>query len=178
MMEAIWASFITTKGEEHVGLGLPACLQVIAQLGGRITADSQPGAGATFTILLPATPGDGSGQISDLLSAAPDEILLIDDDDDWAQFVTDTLKAVGRRVTRQETVNGIDDAKLILVDETLMAEPVAEILDRLQAAGVADKTVVVASAMKVERTTAHMQAGIRDVALKPYTPAELAEILT
>ena len=173
MLDAMWASFITTKGDGHVGLGLPACLHIITQLDGHIIADSEPGQGTTFTITLPAAPDVANTD----LNAAPGSILLIDDDDDWAQFVMYTLAAVGKNVTRQEVVNGAADAGFILVDETLVAKPIADVLADLKAAGAADKTIVVASAMKVERTTAYLQAGVKDVVLKPYTSGELAAIL-
>ena len=173
MLDAMWASFITTKGDGHVGLGLPACLHIITQLDGHVIPDSQPGRGTTFTITLPAAP-----HVPDRdLSVAPGSILLIDDDDDWAHFVTNALAAAGKRVTRREAVNGAADASFILVDETLIARPIADVLADLKAAGAADKTVVVASAMKVERATAYLQAGVKDVVLKPYTPDELAAIL-
>jgi GAF domain-containing protein/CheY-like chemotaxis protein len=173
MLDAMWASFVTTKGDGHVGLGLPACLHIITQLDGHIIADSQPGHGTTFTIILPAAPDVVDTDLSD----APGSILLIDDDDDWARFVTNILAAAGKSVTRQETVSGVADASFILVDETYMARPINDVLEDLKAADALDKTVVVASAMKVERTTSYLQAGVKDVVLKPYTSAELAAIL-
>jgi len=173
MLDAMWASFVTTKGAGHVGLGLPACLHIITQLDGHVIADSQAGQGTTFTVTLPAAPNVAATD----LSAVPGSILLIDDDDDWARFVTSVLSAAGKRVTRQEAVNGVADASFILVDETYRAKPIAEVLADLKAAGALDKTVVVASAMKVERTTSYLQTGVKDVVLKPYTPGELAVIL-
>jgi signal transduction histidine kinase len=40
-------------GAPGVGLGLAICRAVVEARGGRITADSRPGAGATFTVHLP-----------------------------------------------------------------------------------------------------------------------------
>ena len=172
MMDKIWASFITTKGPSHSGVGLPACLHIITQLEGHIAVESQPGQGTSFAILLPA-----SAEAAADLSAAPPAISLIDDDDDWARFVTNILTAAGKKVTRYPSAEGATDADLILVDETLTIRPVAEVLADLKDAGAASKTVVLSTAMKVERTTRYMRAGVKDVALKPYTPAELAELL-
>jgi K+-sensing histidine kinase KdpD len=173
MMDKIWAPFITTKGPGRTGLGLPACLHITTQLDGHIAADSQPGQGTTFTILLPA-----SSEAADAdMSVAPANISLIDDDDDWAHFVMDALSAAGKSVTRHSTAEGAADADLILVDETLRTAPIADVLAALKDAGAADKTIVVAAAMKVERTTTYLQAGVRDVVLKPYTPGELAALL-
>ncbi|MGD9101125.1 MAG: GAF domain-containing protein [Anaerolineae bacterium] len=174
MMDKIWASFITTKGPAHSGMGLPACLHIVTQLEGHITVESEPGQGTTFTLLLPANPDDIAPAD---LSAAPPNIALIDDDDDWARFAVETLSAAGKEVTRYPSVAGASVADLILVDETVAATPITEVLAGLQEAGAADKTIVVAAAMKVERTTEYMQAGVKDVALKPYTPAQLAALL-
>jgi signal transduction histidine kinase len=173
VLDKMWASFVTTKGPGHAGLGLPACLHVITQLEGRITAESQPGQGTTFTVVLPASPDVAAAD----LSAAPDHVALIDDDDDWAQLVTEALTEAGKRVTHHTTAAGAAEADLILVDEILTATPVAEVLAALKAAQVTDKTIVVATAMKVERTTTYLRAGVRDVVAKPYTPQELAALL-
>jgi GAF domain-containing protein len=172
MRDKVWASFITTKGPGHSGIGLPACLHIVTQLDGHITLDSRPGQGTTFNLMLPASPDAAAD-----LSGAPTNIALIDDDDDWARFVTNVLSAAGKKITRYESAQGVAEADLILADETLLATPIGDVLDELQEAGLTDKTIVVATAMKVERTTRYMQTGVRDVALKPYTPAELVSLL-
>ena len=174
MTDKIWAPFVTTKGAGHSGLGLPACLHIISQLEGRITVDNQPGEGATLTVLLPISFDE---LFTPDLSPAPARILLIDDDDDWAGFVVDALTAAGKSVTRQATADGGADADLILVDEALVAMPVNDVLAALKEAGVVEKTIVVAAAMKVERTTCYLQAGVKDVVSKPYTLSELAALL-
>jgi len=54
-LDKIWMPFYTTKGSEGgTGLGLPACAQVIEQLGGKILVDSEVGLGTTFSVFLPA----------------------------------------------------------------------------------------------------------------------------
>ena len=53
-----------------------------------------------------------------------------------------------------------------------------EVLQALKQAGVADKTLLVAASLEVEKVITYMQTGIKDAVLKPYTPGELAEILT
>ncbi len=181
MLDEIWASFISTKGNGHAGLGLPACLHVITQLDGRMTVDSQPGEGTTFIILLPASSeprdADGPTELAEVLSQAPKNVLLIDDDDDWAKFVTESLTAAGIKVTRRTTVNGVANANLILVDETLMATSIVDVLATLKSSGAGDKAILASAAMNVERTTTYLQAGVKDVVLKPYTADELAAIL-
>ena len=53
-LEKIWVSFFTTKKDKGgTGLGLPACMEIVNQSGGRIQVDSKVGKGTTFTVLLP-----------------------------------------------------------------------------------------------------------------------------
>jgi signal transduction histidine kinase len=53
-MDKIWMAFYTTKGDRGgTGLGLPACAQIIGELGGRILVESDVGFGSTFSIVLP-----------------------------------------------------------------------------------------------------------------------------
>ncbi|NQT18581.1 MAG: PAS domain S-box protein [Planctomycetes bacterium] len=56
----IFDPFFTTKSKGS-GLGLSISLSVIADLNGRIEVESEQGAGATFTILLPATEAPAVG---------------------------------------------------------------------------------------------------------------------
>jgi two-component system NtrC family sensor kinase len=51
-LKRVFDSFFTTK-QSGTGLGLALCKKVVEHHNGTITVDSQPGVGATFTILLP-----------------------------------------------------------------------------------------------------------------------------
>ncbi len=59
--ERAFESFFTTKsGDKAAGLGLPAVRRFAAQAGGKAWLRSEPGAGTTVTVLLPAAPGSES----------------------------------------------------------------------------------------------------------------------
>jgi signal transduction histidine kinase len=49
----IFDPFMTTKGPAGNGMGLAMSRMLIARQGGRITVESTPGAGSSFTIWLP-----------------------------------------------------------------------------------------------------------------------------
>lgn len=55
IQEKIWVSFFTTKGDRGgTGLGLSACMQIVNQNNGKIWLKSEPGKGATFSVILPS----------------------------------------------------------------------------------------------------------------------------
>jgi len=64
-IDKIWMAFYTTKGDRGgTGLGLTACAQIIGQLEGKITIESDVGLGTTFSVFLPALE-DTNKDISD-----------------------------------------------------------------------------------------------------------------
>jgi signal transduction histidine kinase/DNA-binding response OmpR family regulator len=53
-IDKVWVAFYTTKGDRGgTGLGLAACAQIIGQLDGKITVESDVGVGTTFSVFLP-----------------------------------------------------------------------------------------------------------------------------
>ncbi|RPI30249.1 MAG: GAF domain-containing protein [Chloroflexota bacterium] len=177
--DTLWAAFVTTKGANHPGLGLPACLHIITQMHGRITASSKPGEGATFNIILPSAPEKWEKQVMNV-SAGPSNIMIIDDDDTWAQKAAQILTQAGKIVIRAA---GIEcqiepEPQMIWVDEAITGARISDVLEALNSKGLIGITIVVAAAMKVERTTAYLKAGVKDVALKPYTPGEILALLS
>ena len=172
--DQIWTAFFTTKGSGYAGLGLAAALTTLSQMGGRITLDSEPGKGATFTIVIPTAPDDEAID----LSYAPQNIFFVDEaTDTWALFAANVLKLAGKNVVVQESPAGAAEADLILVDEALTTMPVTDVVAQLKEAGVAGKAVVVTAALDTTRAARYMKAGVKDVALKPYTYMELAAFL-
>lgn len=55
IMSRIFRPFFTTK-KHGTGLGLTISMQIVRQHGGTIRVESSPGAGATFTVVLPTAP--------------------------------------------------------------------------------------------------------------------------
>lgn len=173
-VDRIWAPFYTAKGPGHAGLGLSAALRILRQMEGQISVENRPQAGAVFEIRVPAC--DASLPEAELPGGR--SILLVDDEDAWSRFVADALEEAGSQVTR--SADGRVDPQpfdLILVDDVLEGADPLEVLDSMQEVGACDRTVVVASSMRVERMLALLERGAGDVVLKPYTKAALAEVV-
>ena len=163
LLEKVWTPFFSTKAG-HNGLGLPAALHVFTQLQGEIHVQSKPGKGTTVELMLPA------GRPVAAKPGKTPVVRLIDDDDAWAQFFVDTVKTASR-------ASALDaKAEFILVDEHIEAADFEAVIASIQKAGLAAKTIVLTAALDVDRMTRLLRSGIRDVCLKPYSPAEIPSL--
>jgi GAF domain-containing protein/anti-sigma regulatory factor (Ser/Thr protein kinase)/BarA-like signal transduction histidine kinase len=168
-----WSPFFSMRGLPHHGLGLPAAMHVISQSQGRIALVSDPGKGTTVAMFVPGarvemeTPQEGRVK----------NILLIDDNDDWAKLFAELLKETKVKLTQSTDLNKLPAADLILVDENIASISLTDVLSALSKAGLAAKTVVLTSAINPERVTQFLRDGVMDVTLKPYTGAEVTELL-
>ncbi|MEP0846853.1 MAG: PAS domain S-box protein [Phycisphaerae bacterium] len=98
----IFEPFFTTK-EEHkgTGLGLATCHGIIRQFGGTITVESQPGAGSTFRICLPACDEPPVPAAMPALRSSrqgTEAILLVEDEPLIREVACGALRALGYTV--------------------------------------------------------------------------------
>jgi two-component system NtrC family sensor kinase len=97
----VFEPFFTTKPEgEGTGLGLSICQGIVKEHGGRITLETVPGSGATFTVELL-----GSGRVSKprpqpavVAEPARLRILVVDDEPHILHYMRSTLEAWGHAV--------------------------------------------------------------------------------
>jgi PAS domain S-box-containing protein len=100
----LFEPFFTTKvSNEGTGLGLSISHSIIAEHGGEIRAESEPGKGATFIIELPVP--DISAKSEDATPTEPDEagpapvaVLVVDDEPSVGDFIAAALAGEGHRV--------------------------------------------------------------------------------
>jgi PAS domain S-box-containing protein len=105
MLSRIFDPFFTTKPEgEGTGLGLSICHGIIAEHGGHIWAESEPGKGATFFIELPIITAEAAAPTT-VEKTTPVEIppavariLLVDDEVPVLEVLTLALKRKGYSV--------------------------------------------------------------------------------
>jgi signal transduction histidine kinase/ActR/RegA family two-component response regulator len=112
----IFDPFFTTKGPMHSGLGLSTAYGLIRRHGGDILVESAPEQGTGFRVVLPAEtepsarvrtnpePQDSGGD-----NGAPARILIIDDEQQVRDILSDILQAKGHRVhTAASGQKGLD----------------------------------------------------------------------
>jgi len=110
----IFEPFFTTKNSRHgTGLGLAAALGAIKNHNGYITAENAPGMGAEFSILLPvleknvAVKSTKTKKIN--VSKSESKLLLIDDESEFCQMLTDFMGALGYSiVTYTDPLNAME----------------------------------------------------------------------
>lgn len=100
--ERVFEPFFTTKrGGQGTGLGLSVVHGIVMSHDGVVTLESEPGRGTVFRIWFPATM-ELPAESPDAERSAPrgsEHILLVDDDEDVAQFGKITLERLGYRIT-------------------------------------------------------------------------------
>jgi len=173
VMRKAWSPFFTTRGVEHHGLGLPATMHVISQAQGHITLVSEAGKGTMVAMFMPK----GEANHEAIETGSVKNVLLIDDNDDWAKLFVGLLKDTKVKLTQSTDLKKFPAADLILVDENIVSVPLTEVLSALSKAGFASKTVILTSAINPERVTKFMRDGVKDVTLKPYSGGEISELL-
>ncbi len=102
---------------QNAGLGLSTSYSIVQSHGGRLTAESPTGAGATFIVELPAHHGELAEPPeaeSPLPTLRPGHVLVIDDEAHVAGMLHDLLKDFGLQVT--VTANA-EDAWILLTTE-------------------------------------------------------------
>lgn len=172
-MRKAWSPFFTTRGVAHHGLGLPAAMHVVSQSQGRIALVSEEGRGTTVAMFMP----QGRVTNEQVRAGSVKNILLIDDNDDWANLIAELLKGTKVKLTQSTDLKKLSAADLILVDENIASVSLKDVLIALTKADLAPKTVILTSAIHPERVTQYLRDGVKDVTVKPYSAGEVSELL-
>ncbi len=176
----IFEPFFTTKSA-GTGLGLSTVDGIVAQSGGTIAVESQPGEGSTFTIRLPRVYESPVAELhapAKPPTAAPGRILLADDEDLVRRVTTELMLRSGYDVVSaasgEEALRLLDDGFDALVTDVAMTGMNGQTLARRVREVFPSMPVLFISGYPAEVLTGqHMVDAGEEVLTKPFTPLEL-----
>lgn len=182
----VFEPFFTTKQVgKGTGLGLATAYATLVQHRGKITFNSQEGAGTTFSLHLPATKLPASAEVHPRLGSnhhGGDTILVVEDEPAVLALVSEMLEIQGYKVLR---ANGADQAlqvgssfkgsiDLLLTDLALPETNGVKLADQLTGLRPALKTVYMSG---------HSERWLPEGSLvpllpKPFNPATLYDVVS
>jgi signal transduction histidine kinase/CheY-like chemotaxis protein len=186
LQQRVFEPFFTTKPEgEGTGLGLSICQGIVREHGGRLTLHSPPGDGATFTVELPAGAPGPAATAAEGRSTATGRILVVDDEPHILHYMRATLEAWGHEV---DVASGGEDAlerartgryDVIITDVRMPRVGGRDLYERLgrEAPAAAQRVVFSTGDTVRDDTLAFLERAGRPVLHKPFTLAELRDVL-
>ncbi len=98
----VFDPFFTTRGVQGTGLGMSVAYGIIRRHGGSIDIESEPGCGTTVTVTLPSADEglarDIAGPEENAVGGEPARILVVDDEDMFAEVLVEMLSEFGHEV--------------------------------------------------------------------------------
>lgn len=184
----IFEPFFTTKPEGHgTGLGLAMVMDIIKRHDGWIEVEGQPGAGTTFTLLLPLAPPAANAALSTASSLATDTgremILLVEDDLKVREFAVAVLQRCGYSVLQAKSGDQAlsvwrrhaSKIRLLLTDMVLPGDLSGlDLTNRLLAEKPDLKIVIASGSLGLVTNAAFPLPPSIHILSKPYLPKILA----
>ena len=185
----IFEPFFTTKERGRgAGLGLATCYGIVAQAGGSITVESEPGKGTVFTILLPRALGEAAekqAEIGEIKEHKGHEtILVVEDDAPVMRATSNILWTHGYNVIAAmngdeacRVLQGESDNIDLVLSDVVMPHLSGPALQRI----VADKWPALPFIFMTEHPVSRQDDGIRlenrPVLMKPFGASALLQIV-
>jgi signal transduction histidine kinase/ActR/RegA family two-component response regulator len=206
-MAQLFHPFVTTKGTDHLGLGLAAAHASLEHLGGSLVGRNSPSGGAVFEVTLEMAPAEARperppqeiretpareaspavqpGQPIEHAGRATDpaDILVVDDDHDVVHIVSVLLEPLGHRVTTATTADQALDLAasrtfdLVLCDVGMPRRSGLDICQTLRKGGFGGK-IILMTGWDGDKIQADQRAAASDRLLrKPFLGADLLHVI-
>ena len=184
----IFEPFFTTKEVgKGTGLGLSTCYAIVAQCGGRITVDSEPGQGTTFRIYLPTAErvADPSPYRSEpgSLPWGVETVLLVEAEPLVRRLAAQVLRdqsytvleaTNGQKALRLAEDRGSEKIDLLLADAVMPLNGDRKLTEELKEAHPETRVLYTSGYMDDMVISEGVLELGADILLKPFTPMALA----
>ncbi|MFZ0930384.1 MAG: PAS domain S-box protein [Syntrophobacteraceae bacterium] len=188
VLERIFDPFFTTKGpREGTGLGLSVVEGIVKGLGGEITVHSEPGLGTSFNVFLPTAEEQllQESKVAEELPTGNERILFIDDEKALADMGGKMLESLGYLVTaKTDSIEALetfrskpDEYDLVITDMTMPGLAGRELAKELMAIR-PDVPIILCTGFSSQiNETLAVEAGLRELVMKPYNIATMAQVI-
>jgi len=186
IQKKIFDPYFTTKEKDlGTGLGLAVVRGIVADFGGTITVESEPGKGSEFTVYLPLVKRHQppSKRLEPNLPTGNGHILFVDDEPAMGTICRQLLEKLGYQVTtRTSSLEALELVRaeprrfdLIISDQT-MPHLTGDALAREITSFCPDIPVILCTGFseKIYEKSAQ-QLGVCDILMKPLVRSELAQ---
>lgn len=189
MLDRIFEPYFTTKEKSRgTGMGLAMVHGIISRQGGRITVESQVGAGTTFRVFLPiSTEKTMLEQVvtASEIARGTGRILLVDDEEQVVQVTGQMLGSLGYQVTGRTSATEAfelfaespQDYDLLITDLTMPDLTGVELSNRCKAVRPELPVVLFTGYSEQFSKESAQQAGVNEYCTKPLSLRELATVV-
>lgn len=188
LMDRIFDPYFTTKGVgEGTGMGLAVVHGIVKDHGGTIAADSKPGKGATFDILLPNIESavKPEPESSEAIPKGNERILFVDDEQSLASLGKQMLESLGYEVVAKtsslealEVFRAQPDRFDLVVTDMTMPNMTGEKLAREFMKISPDIPVILCTGFSVRVTEQKAEAmGVAAILMKPILERDIAKTI-